>query len=65
MSIDLLDSLKDKTFRSKHLEDIAVQKAFKKAARFRSFTMLGCIFDHSAITPEIYANELIARGISF
>ena len=62
---NLFDFLKGKTFRNNNLEDIAVQKAFKQATLFRSFTVLGCIFDHSAITPKIYANELIAEESRF
>ena len=56
----LLNALKGQTFRSKRLEHFAIQKVFMAGA---TLTRLGIlpddIFNHAAITPELYANALI------
>ena len=57
--ISLLDTLKDKTFRSERLEAIAIQMAFKEGVKSAREDVLKHTFDHPAITPELYADALI------
>ena len=56
----LLNALKGKTFRSERLEYFAIQKVFMEGVKsFRLGHLPEDIFNHAAITPELYADALI------
>ena len=55
----MLDALKDKTFRSEHLEAIAIQMTFKEGVKHNREDLLKRTFEHPAITPRLYADALI------
>ena len=55
----ILDALKDKIFRSEHLEAIAIQMAFKEGVKRNREDLLKRTFEHPAITPGLYADALI------
>ena len=56
----LLNALKGKTFRSEHLEDLAIQKALGEGVKSERLDLLPkYIFNHAAITPKLYADALI------
>ena len=60
----LLNALKGKTFRSKSLEHLAIQKAFMEGVKSGIVNRLPeDICEHAAITPELYADALtVAAG---
>ena len=59
----LLSALKGKTFLSKRLEHLAVQKAFMWGVKRGMIDRLSDdIYKHAAITPELYANALIVTA---
>ena len=56
----LLNALKGKTFRSKRLESLAIQKVFMEGVKRGRVNLLPTdICEHAAITPELYADALI------
>ena len=57
----LLDALENSTFDN-HLKDVAIQKVFEWGAAFRQDNWVGRFLDHPAITPEVYANRLLATA---
>ena len=57
--IPMLEALKDKIFRSEHLEAIAIRIAFKEGVKLNREDLLKRTFEHPAITPELYADALI------
>lgn len=60
--VPLLTALDDKSFQSKHLKNIAIQKIFKKGAEYRKEVWTRSFFDHPAITSTVYAIGLITTG---
>ena len=59
----LLNALKGKTFRSERLESLAIQKAFMEGVkRDRIDRLPEDIYEHAAITPELYADALIVTA---
>ena len=62
----LLNALKGKTFRSERLEYLAIQKAFMEGVEDgRKDFLTADIYNHAAITPELYADALIVNTTSW
>ena len=55
----LLAALEDKTFKDESLKDIAIQQLFYKGIYDDDDTWLKRLYNHPAITPDIYTHAIL------
>ena len=60
MVVPLVNALGKRTFKSKRLKDVAIQKAFWEGAQRGNQDIVELYYEHPAITSEEYAGGLYA-----